>query len=82
MRPKFADAIIISTQDNLHYDPCMQALKMGLMYYWKTLSHQVKKKAVIFCSWRKTGRIVAVCHVLRYPLYFIKLKGLMNSSNI
>ena len=56
MRPKFADAIIISTQDNLHYDPCMQALKMGLMYYWKTLSHQVKKKAVIFCSWRKNRK--------------------------
>ena len=28
-KPKFADAIIISTPDNLHYGPCMEALKMG-----------------------------------------------------
>lgn len=27
--PKFADAIIITTPDNLHYGPCMAALKMG-----------------------------------------------------
>ena len=28
-RPKFADAVIISTPDNLHYGPCMKALEMG-----------------------------------------------------
>lgn len=28
-RPKFADAIIITTPDNLHYGPCMKALEMG-----------------------------------------------------
>jgi len=28
-RPKFADAIIVTTPDALHYGPCMQALKMG-----------------------------------------------------
>ena len=27
-KPKFADAIIISTPDNLHYGPCIEALKM------------------------------------------------------
>lgn len=29
-RPKFADAIIITTPDDLHYGPCMEALKMGM----------------------------------------------------
>src|SRR5574343_1050099 len=28
-RPKFADAVIISTPDNLHYGPCMAALEKG-----------------------------------------------------
>ena len=28
-RPKFADAVIISTPDQLHYEPCMEALKQG-----------------------------------------------------
>ena len=29
-KPKFADAVIIATPDNLHYGPCMKALEMGL----------------------------------------------------
>ena len=28
-RPKFADAIIVTTPDALHYGPCMEALKLG-----------------------------------------------------
>ena len=28
-QPKFADAVIISTPDGLHYAPCMKALEMG-----------------------------------------------------
>ena len=28
-RPKFADAVIITTPDNLHYGPCMKALELG-----------------------------------------------------
>ena len=28
-RPKFADAVIISTPDDLHYAPCIKALEMG-----------------------------------------------------
>lgn len=28
-KTKFADAVIISLPDNLHYDPCMKALSMG-----------------------------------------------------
>ena len=28
-REKFADAVIIATPDNLHYEPCMKALAMG-----------------------------------------------------
>src|SRR5690606_16217072 len=31
---------------------------------------------------KETGRIVAVCHVLRYAPYFIKLRELMQSGAI
>ena len=35
---KFADAVIISTPDRLHYDPTRQLLKKVIMYYLKPMS--------------------------------------------
>lgn len=82
-RPKFADAIIISTPDNLHYGPCMQALKMGYdILLEKPISPSEKECRDILALAKKTGRIVAVCHVLRYAPYFIKLRELMQSGAI
>lgn len=82
-KPKFADAVIISTPDNLHYGPCMQALKMGYdVLLEKPISPSEKECRDILQLAKKNGRIVAVCHVLRYAPYFIKLRELMNSGAI
>lgn len=82
-RPKFADAVIISTPDNLHYGPCMQALKMGYdVLLEKPISPSEKECRDILELAKKNKRIVAVCHVLRYAPYFIKLRELMNSGAI
>lgn len=82
-RPKFADAIIITTPDNLHYGPCMEALKMGYdVLLEKPISPSEKECRDILQLAKKTGRIVAVCHVLRYAPYFIKLRELMNSGSL
>ena len=82
-RPKFADAIIISTPDNLHYGPCMEALKMGYdVLLEKPISPSEKECRDILELAKKNNRIVAVCHVLRYAPYFIKLRELMNSGAI
>lgn len=80
-RPKFADAIIITTPDNLHYGPCMKALEMGYdVLLEKPISPSEKECRDILALAKKTGRIVAVCHVLRYAPYFVKLKEIMNSG--
>lgn len=82
-RPKFADAIIITTPDNLHYGPCMEALKMGYdVLLEKPISPSERECRDILQLAKKNNRIVAVCHVLRYAPYFIKLKELMNSGAI
>ncbi|MBL7723364.1 MAG: Gfo/Idh/MocA family oxidoreductase [Chitinophagaceae bacterium] len=82
-RPKFADAVIISTPDNLHYGPCMEALKMGYdVLLEKPISPSEKECRDILELAKKNNRIVAVCHVLRYAPYFIKLRELMNSGAI
>lgn len=82
-RPKFADAIIITTPDNLHYGPCMKALSMGYdVLLEKPISPSEKECRDILDLTKKTGRIVAVCHVLRYAPYFVKLRELMRSGAI
>jgi predicted dehydrogenase len=82
-RPKFADAIIITTPDNLHYGPCMRALELGYdVLLEKPISPSEKECRDILALAKKNDRIVAVCHVLRYAPYFVKLRELIQSKAI
>ena len=82
-RPKFADAVIITTPDNLHYGPCMKALELGYdVLLEKPIAPTEKECLDILNLANKTGRIVAVCHVLRYAPYFIKLREMIQSGAI
>lgn len=82
-RPKFADAIIITTPDALHYSPCMKALAMGYdILLEKPIAPTEKECRDILALAKKTGRIVAVCHVLRYAPYFVKMKELIAEGAI
>jgi Oxidoreductase family, NAD-binding Rossmann fold/Oxidoreductase family, C-terminal alpha/beta domain len=82
-RPKFADAIIITTPDNLHHGPCMKALEMGYdVLLEKPIAPTEKECREILQMARKTKRIVAVCHVLRYAPYFIKMRELIAQGAI
>jgi predicted dehydrogenase len=82
-KPKFADAVIISTPDNLHYGPCMAALKMGYdVLLEKPISPSEQECRDILALAKKSGRIVAICHVLRYAPYFVRLRELMQSGAI
>ncbi len=81
--PKFADAVLITTPDRLHYGPCMAALKMGYdVLLEKPISPSEKECRDILALTKKTGRIVAVCHVLRYAPYFIQLKQMIDSGAV
>jgi len=82
-RPKFADAIIITTPDDLHYGPAMAALAMGYdLLLEKPIAPTEKECRDILQLAQTTGRIVAVCHVLRYAPYFIRLRQLIQSGAI
>lgn len=82
-RRRFADAIIISTPDDLHYGPCMQALAMGYdVLLEKPISPSEQECRDILARSRETGRIVAVCHVLRYAPYFVKMREIIQSGAI
>jgi predicted dehydrogenase len=82
-KPKFADAIVISTPDYLHYAPCMKALSMGYdILLEKPISPSEQECRDILKKAKEMGNIVAVCHVLRYAPYFVKLKKLLQEKRI
>ena len=79
--PKFADAVIITTPDALHYGPAMAALDMGYdLILEKPIAQSWKECADIMNSTRKKNRIVAICHVLRYAPFFRKIKDVLDSG--
>ncbi|SFB89253.1 Oxidoreductase family, C-terminal alpha/beta domain [Algibacter lectus] len=82
-RPKFADAVIISTPDQLHYAPCMKALEMGYdVLLEKPISPSEEECLDILRLAKEKNRIVAVCHVLRYAPYFIELKKMIDDGAV
>ena len=81
--PKFADAVIIATPDNLHYLPCMRAVAAGYdVLLEKPIAQTEKECTDILRQARKYGRIVGVCHVLRYAPYFRALKRVIDEGRI
>ena len=82
-KPKLADAVVIATPDNLHYEPCMKALELGYdVLLEKPVAPTEKECRDILKQAHKYNRIVAVCHVLRYAPYFVALKEVVDSGAI
>ncbi|MDZ7291784.1 MAG: Gfo/Idh/MocA family oxidoreductase [candidate division KSB1 bacterium] len=81
--PKFADALIITTPDHLHYGPAMGGLELGYdLLLEKPIAQKWKECNDIMKLAQKKNRIVAICHVLRYTPYFRKLKEVMDSGQL
>ena len=71
-KPKFADVVVVSTPDDRHIEPCLKALEMGYDVLLEKPAAQTEEECLaILKASKKYGRIVAVCHVLRYSPYFI-----------
>ncbi len=81
--PKFADAIIITTPDDLHYGPAMAGLELGYdLLLEKVIAQTWEECNDILRLTEKKGAIVAVCHVLRYNPYFRKMKEVIEAGAI
>ncbi len=79
--PKYADALIITTPDHLHYGPAMGGLELGYdLLLEKVIAQTWRECRNILKRTQKNERIVAVCHVLRYTSYFKKLKAVLDSG--
>ncbi|MFI5156043.1 MAG: Gfo/Idh/MocA family protein [Chitinophagales bacterium] len=82
-RDKFADAVIIATPDHVHTQPCLAALDAGYdILLEKPIAPTAEECNLILDKARATGRIVGVCHVLRYTPYFRELKEIIEAGLI
>lgn len=82
-RARFADAILITTPDHLHYGPCLKALELGYdILLEKPMAQTERECRDILAKIQKTKRVVGLCHVLRYAPYFITLRKLIRDGSI
>lgn len=81
--PRLADAVIIATPDALHSGPCLRALDMGYdVLLEKPIAPTEAECRAILAKAQSTGRLVGVCHVLRYTAYFREIKALLDQGLI
>lgn len=81
--PRFADAMVISLPDHLHYDACMKALELGYhVLLEKPMAQTEKECRSLLAQSKKYKRVVALGHVLRYAPYFIALRETARSGII
>lgn len=81
--PKLADAAIIATQDNGHFEPAVAALKAGYdLLLEKPVAPTAEECLAISDLANSLGRQVLVCHVLRYTPFFKTLKHIIDSGRI
>lgn len=82
-RPRFADAVLISTMDDLHAQPAIACAERGYhILVEKPLAPTEAECVRMVEAARRAGVLFAVCHVLRYTPYTRALKQLLEGGAI
>lgn len=82
-RSKLADAVMICTQDNMHVQPTLAALEAGYhVLLEKPMSPDPLECLQIADKVRETGKLLSVCHVLRYTPFFMTIKQMIDEGRI
>ncbi|MBR2894944.1 MAG: Gfo/Idh/MocA family oxidoreductase [Oscillospiraceae bacterium] len=82
-QPKMADVAFICTQDDDHAAPALKALELGYhVLLEKPMSNTEEECRAIEAAARKSGRMLSVCHVLRYTPFYTTLKALIDKGEI
>ncbi|WP_274362100.1 Gfo/Idh/MocA family protein [Paenibacillus thermotolerans] len=81
--PKLADAVLLCTQDKMHFEPTMKALDAGYhVLLEKPMSPDPKQCIEMGDKAKELGLVFSICHVLRYTPFFGTLKRLLDEGAI
>lgn len=82
-RPKFADAVVIATQDRMHLEPTLAfSEKKYHILLEKPLAPDLDGCRRLVEAVARSGVILSVCHVLRYTEFTRVLKALLDAGTI
>lgn len=82
-KPKMADMVIISMPDNLHHEPCIQAMRLGYgVLLEKPMAQTEEQCREILAVQQETGSVVGIAHVLRYAPYFIDMRDIVLAGKL
>lgn len=83
LREKFADAVIIATQDSMHVEPAISFAQKGYnILLEKPMATNIKDCKKIIDAVNTAKIIFGVCHVMRYTNYTKVLKTIIDSGRI
>ncbi len=80
---RLADAVFICTQDHDHYSQAIKALEQGYhVLLEKPMSPKKQECIAIEQAAGRSGKVLSVCHVLRYTPFFSKIKSILEAGTI
>lgn len=75
-REKFCDAVINATMDNLHVETTLPLLQKGYdVLLEKPVTSDPEQLLELKRAAEQNGRILMICHVLRYAPFYLKIKN-------
>ena len=82
-RPRFADAVIVATQDRMHADPAVAFANLGYhILLEKPMAVTEADCRRIVAAAEANQVMLGVCHVLRYTQYTKRLKALVDAGAV
>ncbi|MBK8050575.1 MAG: Gfo/Idh/MocA family oxidoreductase [Anaerolineales bacterium] len=80
---QLGDAAIVATQDQMHVAPAIAAMEAGYnVLLEKPMAHTLEGCVQLVQASERTGRILQICHVLRYSPFWRQLHEVLASGVI
>ena len=80
---KMADCAFVCNMDDDHTAPAIRAMELGYdVLLEKPMSNTEEECRAIVDAAKQTGRMLTVCHVLRYTPFYMTLKRLIDEGQI
>ncbi len=81
--PRLADAVVIATQDTQHVAPTLAALEAGYdVLLEKPMATTLEDCVALVHAAERTGRVLQICHVLRYTEFFTTVHDHVQSGRL